>query len=443
MSTKQTNESSMEVVYKTEEEIQVKFNNVEHSFMVALRRNCLWEVDCMTIENLEIRFNSSDMDDKKLAHRLGQIPFTSQDSGKYNYRIDCCKGECPRCAIVYTLRVKNVDKYSIRNITSLDLKPDDQDTPIRPTGGPACPPSPPRLEQSNEKGDDEKGDDDEKGGEKGGDDEKGGEKGGDDDEKNGDKTGNDEKKQKTKKKIPTMEEFIQQKYPDIPEEELKYGNRSTGTSHFNSLSSSSFPSSSLSSSSLSSSTLPKTFGVGVKGGTQGPLAGPPVFVCSLKPGQELDIRVLVRRGNAKDEDHHKYQASTLVGLKYPAIIKLDQEKIKKLTSGQKKEIVRACVDNTFKYDEVNDIFETTEDPDDSRKCNHSDKPMELVASFGQPDAIKIFPKFDYFLITVGTNGCLRPEEILLRAMEKHLDNLTKIHTNLAFSKGGYQFHEPL
>lgn len=337
-----------EILSSDEEEIKVKIDNVDLSLMVALRRNCIWEVECMAMENLELYINTSHMDDEKLAHRLGQIPFTSQDAKKFNYADDCtsdCKGECPLCAVVYTLQVKNVDEHNMRDVTTLDLKAEDESTSVRPTGGPNGPPCPPSGLFGGIEGSE------------------------------------------------TSDKFMDDDHP------LKYSS-------------------------------PESVG-GERGACP-----PAVVICSLHPGQEVAFRGVVRKGTAKREKHHKYQPSALVGLKYPAIIKLDQEKLAKLTAKQKKEIVAVANDGIFQYDEVTGILSTTEDPSDSRLCNHSTKPIELVTSFGQEDAIEILPKKDYFMITVSTNGCLKPEEILLWAMENHVSNLRQIHRNLSFAGGG-------
>lgn len=293
----------IKIEYRNEETIQVKISGVDLSLMASLRRSAIQEVECMTMENLEILHNSSNIDDEKLAHRLGQIPFTSQDAKKYCFadKCSCQGGVCEKCAVEYTLHVKNVDAHKTRDVTTIDLKPRNESTTVRPT--------------------------------------------------HTDPTGKDD-------------------------------NHS-------------------------------------------------LFICSLLPEQELSFNGIIRKGTVKKEKHHKYQAVSLVGLKYPAIIKLNQEKLKKLTADEKKKIVRQCVDNIFKYDEVKDIFETTEDPNDCRSCTHNEKSMEMVASFGQPDAIEIIPKMDYFLLTINSNGCLKPEEILLWSIEAFLENLKKIHYSLS------------
>jgi DNA-directed RNA polymerase subunit D len=297
---------AVKIEERNEEEILVKMSNVDLSVMTAFRRNAIWEVESMCMENLEILCNTSNIDDEKLAHRLGQIPFTSQDAKKYSFADKCyCKeGCCDRCAVVYTLNVKNIDDSKMRDVTTIDLKRENESTTVRPTHT------------------DDEGKDD------------------------------------------------------------------TNS----------------------------------------------IYICTLFPGQEISLTGIVRKGTAKKEKHHKYQPTALVGLKCPAIIKLDQHKLSKLTEEQKKEIVRSATDKIFQYDEKTGILSTTEDPNDCRSCTHNHKCEELVDSYGQPDAIQIIPKEDYFLLTVSTNGCLRPEEILLWSMENFLESLKQIHFSLAMSE---------
>jgi hypothetical protein len=257
--------------------------------------------------------------------------------------------------------------------------------------------------------------------------------------------------------------LMNEKYPDIPESQLKYSSKNVydtsstapvdkqNNNYSSSLLSDSIVdtlsslSAALADISLSTSTSTSTSsppvssskpwgGMGSWNCRQVPHKGAGVLICCLQPEQELSLRMVVRKGSVKTENHHKYQPCALIGLKYPAILKLNGEKIRKLKLEEKKQLVKESPE-IFQYDVKTDIFSTIEDPDDSRLCKHDDKPMERCAEYGQEDAIQIFPKFDYFMITVETNGCLRPEEILLEAMNNYLRTLESILHRLSFAKG--------
>lgn len=298
----------VKVLEKTEEKISVRMDGVDLSIMNAFRRNCIWEVECMSMENLEVFINTSNVEDKVLAHRLGQIPLISMGVKKYLYPADCkCGNVCDLCGVVYTLNVKNVasrDSGIVRDVTTLDLHLENESVRIRPA-------------HTNDSGE------------------------------------NDDES---------------------------------------------------------------------------------IYICSLYPGCELSFKVIARKGTAKDEHHYKYQPVSRVGLKSSSIVKLNQKKLAKLTPENKKRIVAEDQNKIFKYDEKTSLFTVIGDPDDCFKSKQNTRCMELVTAMGQPGAIKIIPRDDYYVITVSSNGCLPPEVILQWAMLQFLNVLEELHRELSMAE---------
>lgn len=64
----------------------------DFSLANALRRIILAEIPTMAIDLVEIRENTSVINDEFLAHRLGLVPLTSHNADKYKYSVVC------RCA---------------------------------------------------------------------------------------------------------------------------------------------------------------------------------------------------------------------------------------------------------------------------------------------------------------------------------------------------------
>ena len=78
----------------------------------------------MAIEFVNIKENTSPLNDEFIAHRMGLIPLTSSTVDQFNYPLECnCQDGaevCPVCSVKYTLKVKNNTEAPI-NVTTKDL----------------------------------------------------------------------------------------------------------------------------------------------------------------------------------------------------------------------------------------------------------------------------------------------------------------------------------
>src|SRR5438034_2813441 len=82
----------LKLLTKEQDTIRFVLSDVSPAFANALRRIILAEVPVMAIEDVMILENSSVMYDEILAHRLGLIPITTDQS--YNLPEECtCKSE--------------------------------------------------------------------------------------------------------------------------------------------------------------------------------------------------------------------------------------------------------------------------------------------------------------------------------------------------------------
>jgi len=112
--------------------IQFLLKDCDFSFANALRRVILAEIPTMAIDLVEIKENTSVINDEFLAHRLGLVPLTSQSVDKYNYATDCeCPGtRCVNCSVELKLTVKCTQ--SNQEVTSNDLTISVGDGSVRP-----------------------------------------------------------------------------------------------------------------------------------------------------------------------------------------------------------------------------------------------------------------------------------------------------------------------
>jgi DNA-directed RNA polymerase II subunit RPB3 len=93
----------------------------DFSLANALRRIILAEIPTMAIDIVEIKENTSVINDEFLAHRLGLVPLLSQGVDKYNYAAECdCPGtRCTHCSVELKLSVRCTQTN--QEITSNDL----------------------------------------------------------------------------------------------------------------------------------------------------------------------------------------------------------------------------------------------------------------------------------------------------------------------------------
>lgn len=108
------------------ETLRFVLSDVSPGFANALRRIMISEVPVMAIDDVMILENNSVMYDEILAHRLGLIPVTTDQS--YNLPEDCtCKSElgCERCRASFSMEVEASDPVEV--VYSSHLRPENPD----------------------------------------------------------------------------------------------------------------------------------------------------------------------------------------------------------------------------------------------------------------------------------------------------------------------------
>jgi DNA-directed RNA polymerase subunit D len=113
----------IKVLSREQDTLRFVLSDVSPAFANAIRRIILAEVPVMAIDDVMILENNSVMYDEILAHRLGLIPVTTDQT--YNLPEECtCKSElgCEKCRASLSLEIEASDPVEV--VYTSNLKPE-------------------------------------------------------------------------------------------------------------------------------------------------------------------------------------------------------------------------------------------------------------------------------------------------------------------------------
>lgn len=110
-------------VKKSGNRLNFTLSGISTQYANALRRSIIAEVPIMAVEEVDLYYNSSIINDEVLAHRIGLMPLTT-DIKTYNLQSECsCKGKgCAKCSVTLTLDVEGPKTVYASDFKSKDPK---------------------------------------------------------------------------------------------------------------------------------------------------------------------------------------------------------------------------------------------------------------------------------------------------------------------------------
>lgn len=142
----------------------------------------------------------------------------------------------------------------------------------------------------------------------------------------------------------------------------------------------------------------------------------PIVIAKLKKNQELNIHMIAKKGTGKE--HSKWSPVSACVMQHVPEIEFLQDRfiIDKLSINQKKEFVESCPNKVYRYDEVRKIVQI----DNKLSCTYCEECLKKLETFGveHTTAIKIAPITNRFLFKVETVGSMKPEQVVIDALNE-------------------------
>ncbi|ETW01785.1 hypothetical protein H310_06366 [Aphanomyces invadans] len=149
-----------------------------------------------------------------------------------------------------------------------------------------------------------------------------------------------------------------------------------------------------------------------------------VIIAKLGPGQRLKLNAIAKLGIGKE--HAKWSPVAVATYMFEPIITLNQNVLSTYTSEQRVELYKSCPTRVFEIDDTYDTIQV----EDNMRCMYCDECVKLASSYREnPEddmAVTVKATQDKFIFSVETTGQLKPEEVVIWALDIIKDKLAAL-----------------
>ncbi|EQC33686.1 RNA polymerase Rpb3/Rpb11 dimerization domain-containing protein [Saprolegnia diclina VS20] len=149
-----------------------------------------------------------------------------------------------------------------------------------------------------------------------------------------------------------------------------------------------------------------------------------VIIAKLGPGQRLKLNALAKLGIGKE--HAKWSPVAVATYMFEPIITLNQKVLSTYTNEQRVELYKSCPTRVFEIDDTYDQIQV----EDHMRCMYCDECVKLAESYLEnPEddaAVTVTMTPDKFIFSVETTGQLKPEEVVICALDIIKDKLSSL-----------------
>eukprot|EP00316_Scyphosphaera_apsteinii_P005013 CAMPEP_0119302540 /NCGR_PEP_ID=MMETSP1333-20130426/4123_1 /TAXON_ID=418940 /ORGANISM="Scyphosphaera apsteinii, Strain RCC1455" /LENGTH=274 /DNA_ID=CAMNT_0007304929 /DNA_START=199 /DNA_END=1023 /DNA_ORIENTATION=+ len=151
-----------------------------------------------------------------------------------------------------------------------------------------------------------------------------------------------------------------------------------------------------------------------------------ILLVKMRKGQELKVRASAQMGIGKE--HAKWSPCCTAVFRYEPEVELNKKVYATMSLEQRKDFVDACPKKLKKEGTDRFPYETVE-TDEAWACMVCIDCTERIKE--KPGLAKVSDKPGYFKFCVETTGALRPEQIVLRALDVLTKKLQDVEVNLS------------
>mmetsp|Transcript_13747 Transcript_13747/g.23247 ORF Transcript_13747/g.23247 Transcript_13747/m.23247 type:complete len:313 (+) Transcript_13747:199-1137(+) len=156
--------------------------------------------------------------------------------------------------------------------------------------------------------------------------------------------------------------------------------------------------------------------------------GQGILIVKLRKNQQLKLKAIARKGIGKD--HAKWNPCATAFFQYQPDIRINHALMDTLTLEEKADWVACWPSKAVKLNATTGQIEV----EDHELYQYDDEHLAKEIAMGKPGLCQVIQKMDTFVFTVEASGALRPEVIVMNALDVLIGKINNLQTALDAEK---------